>query len=133
VLDKGGDFSTDAPKKLEARIKQDGSGITIESTFNEPENGTVPLLYLGVMTNKLHLSCDGRVEQNQIGPFQMASKSTLDGKQMETQWTAVVKDEQIQGHWTHTLSDDGRRMTLEIKESFKGGQNSQATLRFVRK
>jgi hypothetical protein len=125
--------SADAPGGLETRIKQDGSGITIESTFKEPENGIVPLLYLGVMTTRMHLSLDGHDEQNQIGPFQMASKTTLNGNQMDTVWTAVVKDDQIQGHWTHTLSDDGRRLTLEIKESSTQGQNGQATLHFVRK
>lgn len=125
--------STDAPGNLETKIKQDGSGITIESTFKEPDNGIVPLLYLGVMTTRMHLSFDGREEQNQIGPFQMASKTTLNGNQMDTVWTAAVKEDQVQGHWTHTLSDDGKHMTLEIKESSTQGQTAQATLHFVRK
>jgi hypothetical protein len=132
VLDKN-QASADAPGNLEMKIKQDGSGVTIESTFKEPESGIVPLLYLGVMTNKMHLSFDGGTQQNQIGPFQMGSKTTLNGNQMETEWTAAVKDDQVQGHWKHTLSDDGKHMTLEIKESSTQGQASQATLNFVRK
>lgn len=132
VLDKN-QPSSDAPGSLETRIKQDGSGVTIESTFKEPDNGIVPLLYLGVMTTRMHLSFDGSAQQNQIGPFQMASKTTLNGNQMDTQWTAAVKDDQVQGHWTHTLSDDGKHMTLEIKESSTQGQSAQAMLRFVRK
>ncbi len=132
VLDKS-QASPGAPGNLETRIKQDGSGVTIESTFKEPDNGIVPLLYLGIMTTKMHLSFDGGDQQNQIGPFQMASKTTLNGNQMDTDWTAVVKEDQVQGHWTHKLSDDGRHMTLEIKESSTQGQNGEATLHFVRK
>ena len=132
VLDKS-QASADAPGNLEMRIKQDGSGATIETTFKEPESGVVPLLYLGVMTTKMHLSFDGSTQQNQIGPFQMGSKTTLNGNQMDTEWTAAVKDDQVQGHWKHALSDDGKHMTLEIKESSTQGQTGQATLNFVRK
>jgi len=133
VLDKKSQLPGNAPNNLETRIKQDGSGVTIESTFKEPENGIVPLLYLGIMTTRMHLGTTGIEEQNTIGPFQMASRTTLNGNQMETDWTAVVKGDQVQGHWTHKLSDDGRRMTLEIKESSTQGQNAQATLYFVKK
>lgn len=132
VLDKS-QAAPDAPGNMETRMKQDGSGMTIESTFKEPDNGVVPLLYLGVMTTKMHLSFDGREEQNQIGPFQMASKTKQNGNLMETEWNAVVKDDRVQGHWAHTLSDDGKHMTLEIKESSTQGQTAQATLHFVRK
>jgi hypothetical protein len=131
VLDKN--QAADAPGNLEIRIKQDGSGSTIESTFKEPDSGIVPLLYLGIMTSKMHLSFGGGTEQNQIGPFQMGSKTTLNGNQMDTDWTAAVKDDRVQGHWTHTISDDGKHMTLEIKESSTQGQAGQATLHFVRK
>ena len=133
VLDKKSQLPGNAPNNLETRIKQDGSGITIESTFREPENGIVPLLYLGIMTTKLHLGTSGMEEQNTVGPFQMASKTTINGNQMDTDWTAMVKGDQVQGHWTHKLSDDGRRMTLEIKESSTQGQNASATLYFVKK
>ncbi len=50
VLDRSEERPGDAPNNLEQRIKQDNSGITIESTFKEPDNGVVPLVYLGVMT-----------------------------------------------------------------------------------
>lgn len=132
VLDKGQPSGV-APGSLETRIKQDGSGVTMESTFKEPDNGIVPLLYLGVMTTRMHLSLDGSAQQNQIGPFQMASKTRLNGNQMDTEWTAVVKDNQVQGHWTHTLSDDAKHMTLEISQSATQGQTAHATLHFVRK
>jgi hypothetical protein len=132
VLDKNG-ASPDAPGNLETRIKPDGSGISIESTFKEPDNGIVPLVYLGIMTTRMHLSFDGSTQQNQIGPFQMASKTTVNGNTMDTEWTAAVKDDQVQGHWTHTISDDGKHMTLEIKENSTQGQTAQATLHFVKK
>lgn len=132
VLDKD-QPSSDAPANLETKIKQDGSGITMESTFKEPDSGVVPLVYLGIMTTRMHLSSDGGTQQNQIGPFQVASKTSINGNQMDTEWTAVVKGDQVQGHWTHTISDDGKHMTLEIKESSTQGQTAQATLHFVRK
>ncbi len=133
VLDKGSQLPSGGPGNLQTRIKQDNSGLTIESTFREPDNGIVPLVYLGVMTTKLRLSLDGTQQQNAIGPFQMASKTSMNGKQLETEWTAMVKGDQVQGHWTHTLSDDGKHMTLEIKESSTQGQSGQATLHFVKK
>jgi len=133
VLDRAGQRPGDAPNSLEQRIKLDNSGVTIESTFKEPESGVVPLLYLGVMTTRLHLSTNGEVQQNQIGPFQMGSKTTINGNQMDTEWTAAVKGDQVQGHWTHTLSSDGRHMTLAIKENSTQGQQAEATLHFVRK
>lgn len=133
ILDKRSPRPGDAPNRLETRIKQDDSGVTIESTFKEPDNAIVPLLYLGVMTTKLHLGTDGREEQNRIGPFQIGSKTTIKGNQMLTDWTAEVKGDQVQGHWTHTLSDNGKRMTLEIKENSTQGRNAEATLYFVRK
>ena len=133
ILDKASQRPGDGPNNLEQRIKQDTSGVTIESTFKEPENGVVPLLYLGVMTTRLHLSTNGEVQQNQIGPFQMGSKTTINGNQMDTDWTAAVKGDQVQGHWTHTLSSDGRHMTLAIKENSAQGPGGEATLNFVRK
>ena len=133
VLDRGSQRPGDGPNNLEQRIKQDNSGVTIESTFKEPENGVVPLLYLGVMTTKLHLSTTGETQQNQIGPFQMGSKTTINGNQMETEWTAMANGDQVQGHWTRTLSDDGRHMTLVIKESSIKGQHGEAELHFTRK
>ena len=133
VLDRSEERPGDAPNNLEQRIKQDNSGITIESTFKEPDNGVVPLVYLGVMTTRLHLSTRGDVQQNQIGPFQMGSKTTINGNQMETEWTAMAKEDQVQGHWMYTLSSDGRHMTLAIKENSTQGQQSEATLHFVRK
>jgi hypothetical protein len=133
VLEKGSPRPGDAPNGLETKIKQDGSGVTIESTFKEPENGVVPLVYLGLMSTKVHLAASGQVEQNAIGPFQMASKTTVDGNQMETEWTAMVQGDQVQGHWTQRLSDDGKHMTWDIKESSTQGQHSEATLVFVRK
>jgi len=132
VLEKN-EAQADAPRNLETRIKQDGNGVTIEATFREPENGVVPLLYLGIMTTRLHLSFDGGTQQNRIGPFQMASKTNLDGNQMNTDWTAVVEGHQVQGHWTYRLADDGKHMTLDIKETVGQGPDAQATLHFVRK
>jgi hypothetical protein len=133
VLDKQAPRPGDAPNALETKIKQDDSGVTIESSFKEPDNGVVPLLYLGIMTNKLHLNTAGQEDQTQIGPFMTVFKTTTDGKKLLTEWRAQVNGDPVEGHWVHTLSDDGKHMTLEIKESSTHGQQAEATLTFVRK
>jgi len=132
-LDKRSPRPGDAPNNLDTRIKQDGSGLTIESTFKEPDNGVVPLVYLGLMTTKMHLNTSGEEQETIIGPFTMSSKTTRNGNRMLTDWTANMRGDQVQGHWTHTLSDDGKRMTLEIEESSTQGQHSEVMLYFVRK
>jgi hypothetical protein len=133
VLDRHSPRPGDAPNDLETKIKQDNSGLTIESNFKEPDNGVVPLLYLGVMTDKLHLTTDGREQRSQIGPFMAVFKTSMDGNQLLTEWAARINGDPVQGHWIHTLSDDGKHMTLEIKESSTHTQHAEATLYFVRK
>ncbi len=133
ILDKASPRPGAAPNNLETKIKKDGSWVTIESSFQEPENGVVPLLYLGIMTTRMRLGANGDQVQNTIGPFQMASKTKVNGNQMETEWTAIEKGDTVNGHWIHKLSDDGRHMTLEIKESDPKGASSEATLYFVKK
>jgi hypothetical protein len=39
----------------------------------------------------------------------------------------------VEGHWVHTLSSDGKQMTIEIKETSTHTQHAEATLNFVRK
>jgi hypothetical protein len=133
VLDKKAPRPGDAPNALETKIKEDGSEVTIESSFKEPDSGVVPLLYLGVMTNKLRLSTDGQEQRDQIGPFMAVFKTTRDGNKLMTEWAAQVNGDPVNGHWVHTLSDDGKHMTLEIQESSTHGQHAEATLNFVRK
>jgi hypothetical protein len=133
ILDKHSPRPGDAPNSLETKIKQDNSGLTIESSFKEPDNGVVPLLYLGVMAEKVHLSTDGQEQQQQIGPFMATFKSMMDGNKLTTEWAALIKGDQVQGHWVHTLSDDGKHLTLDIQESSTHGQHAEATLQFVRK
>jgi hypothetical protein len=133
VLDKHSPRPGDAPNSLETKIKQDNSGVTIESSFKEPDSGVVPLLYLGVMTNKLHLTTDGQQQQSQIGPFMAVFKTTMEGNKLMTEWKAQINGDPVEGHWVHTLSDDGKHMTLEIQESSTHGQHAEATLNFVRK
>lgn len=133
VLDKHSPRPGDAPNNLQTKIKQDNSGFSMESTFEEPKNGVVPLLYLGVMAEKVQLNTDGQERDSQIGPFTAKFKSTMDGNKMLTDWTAQIKGDQVQGHWIHTLSEDGKHMTLEIKESSTHAQHAETTLYFVRK
>ena len=133
VLDKNQSQGSDLPLGLEQRVKQSGPEITIESKFNEPSNGVVPLVYLGIMTTTLKLDASGQEVQNQIGPFQQASKTTVNGNQMETEWRAMVKGDEVTGHWVRTIADDGKSMEMAIQEKSTQGQHGEATLRFVKK
>jgi hypothetical protein len=133
VLDKHSPKAPQVPDDLRQDIRQKGSEVTIQSQFKEPANGIAPLVMLGIMTSSLRLTTDGQEVQNQIGPFAQTSKTTLEGNKMETEWSAVVNGDPVQGHWTRTLSDDGKRMTLTIKETSTKGQAGDATLQFVRK
>jgi hypothetical protein len=133
VLDKQSPRPGDAPNELETKIKQDNAGFSMESTFLEPKNGVVPLLYLGIMAEKVQLNTDGQERETQIGPFTAKFKSSMDGNKLMTDWTAQIKGDQVQGHWVHTLSDDRKHMTLEIQETSTQAQHAEATLYFVRK
>jgi len=136
VLDKhANNTGTDpVPGDLQQRIKSNGNNVVIESVFKEPANGIAPLLYLGIMVTDMKLNTDGSQAVNQVGPFMQTSKTTIDGNKMDTEWVAKhTSGEVVNGHWTRTLSDDGKHMTLEIKESSSKGQSGNATLNFVKK
>lgn len=136
VLDKNGSNSGSmpAPDGLQQRIKTNGNNIYIESVFKEPSNGVTPLLYLGIMMSNMQLGATGSETVNQVGPFMQTSKTTIDGNKMDTDWVAKhTSGEVVTGHWTRTLSDDGKHMTLEIKENATQGQSGNITLNFVKK
>ena len=133
VLDKQHSQGDQLPDGLEQRVKQDGSDLVFEAKFPEPKNAIVPLLYLGVMVTQLKLSTDGQEVKSQVGPFAMASRTKVVFGALETDWSAAVNGDQVQGHWLRTLSPDGKRCTLQIKESSTKGQGGEATLEFVRK
>jgi hypothetical protein len=136
VLDKkaGNTATVPPPDDLRQNIKAGGGNISIDSTFKEPNNAITPLLYLGIMVTNMKLNADGSETVNQVGPFMQTSKTTIDGNKMDTEWIAKhTSGEVVNGHWTRTVSDDGKHMTLEIKESSTQGQSGTATLNFVKK
>jgi hypothetical protein len=136
VLDKkaGNTATVPPPDDLRQNIKAGGGNISIDSTFKEPNNAITPLLYLGIMVTNIKLNPDGSETVNQVGPFMQTSKTTIDGNKMDTEWVAKhTSGEVVNGHWTRTISDDGKHMTLEIKESSTQGQSGTATLNFVKK
>lgn len=133
VLDPKASNAPEGLIGLEQRIKQNGAELNIESKFPEPANGLVPLMYLGILTNSLKLNTGGSEVVNQIGPFMQTSKTTLNGNALETDWRAEVKGDPAEGHWTRTLSDDGKRMTLKVTESSTHGQSGNAELVFKKK
>ena len=132
VIDKKASNGADVPDGFTQQIKQKGNGMTVESRWMEPRDGMAPLILVGLMITRLELNTAGAEQQNQIGPFQQASKTTIDGNRMVTDWRAVVNGEDVTGQWVRTLSPDGKRMTLEIHETSKG-QNKDAHLEFVRR
>jgi hypothetical protein len=130
----GNSATVPPPGDLSQNIKAKGSNISIDSTFKEPPNGVAPLLYLGIMVTNVHLNSSGSETINQVGPFMQTLRTTIDGNKMDTEWVAKhTSGEVVKGHWTRTLSDDGKHMKLEIKESSTKGQSGTATLNFVKK
>ncbi len=135
IIDKNASTASfDIPEQLTQEIKTKGSNLMIQTTWKEPPNGIAPLGLLGIMTTNLRLNLGGQDETNEIGPFKQVSKTTMSGNQMMTDYNAlgVENGQQISGHWTRTLSDDGKQMTLEIKQS-AGSKNNDAKLVFRRK
>lgn len=136
VLDKHANNSGSVapPEGLQQRIKSSGDKISIESVFKEPSTAIAPLLYLGIMVTDIKLNADGTETVNQVGPFMQTSKTTINGNKMDTDWVAKhTSGEVVNGHWTRTLSDDGKHMTLEIKENSTQGQSGTAVLNLVKK
>jgi hypothetical protein len=133
VLDKKESHGSEQLADLLLDIKPDGNTIVIQNRFPEPANAIAPLLYLGIMTTTLKLNTDGSETTNQIGPYTQISKTTVDGNTMTTEWHSEINGDPVQGKWIRTLSDDGKRMTLQINESSTKGQSGDATLVFHRK
>lgn len=132
LLDKDCPQPPNAPMDLKTKIKQKDSRVTLESTFREPAGGVVPLIYLGVMTERMKLATNGRPQDNRFGPFLMRTQTRLQGNQMITDWVAVVGKAQVDGHWTHTLKD-ADHLILEIRQHSATGEEREATLYLVRK
>jgi hypothetical protein len=142
VLDrKSSPDASNAPNNLVQQINTNGSEMIIQSKFAQPKDGIYPLLWVGIMTERLQLKTDGTESESAIGPFELRSKTNLDGKTLVTEWTANMengsapgqKGGSVQGKWIRTLSDDGRQLTLQIKGKVSDGRTLDATLRFNRK
>jgi len=133
VVDKKSPSYKAAPQNLQEQIKQQDGKLIIRSNFAQPLNGVYPLFWVGIMVEELQLAPDGTETINHIGPFLHKSKTTIDGNKMVTDWTANVDPGSVTGNWTRTLSDDGKRMTLEINGKSSDGRVMQATLMFTRK
>jgi len=134
VLDRGGSTATfDIPDNLTQEFKPKGSDLTIVTTWKEPETGIAPLGLLGIMTTEFKCGMSGQESTNIIGPFKQVSKTTQNGNQLVTEWTAADQNgNTITGHWTRTLSDDGNQMTLELQEQ-ESGKTNNGRLIFRRK
>jgi hypothetical protein len=141
VLDKKSSGAAGAPQDLTQQIKMDGSQMIIRSKFAQPKNGIYPLLWVGIMTEELALTTDGSEASKSIGPFQMRAKTNQDGNALVTRFTANMengsapgqKGGSVEGEWLRSLSDDGKQMTLQIKNKASDGRVLNTTLTFNRK
>ncbi len=133
VMDRKSSHGSEILDELWQSIKVGNSGIVIESHFAEPKSAVAPLLYLGIMTSSIKLAANGDESQNQLGPYLHVSKTTIDGNKMITEWAAQLNGDPVQGKWVRTLSEDGRRMTLDIVENCTHDQKGEASLVFLRK
>jgi hypothetical protein len=133
-LDKTKSQVTGAPEDLRLEIKKDGNkGVVINSRYREPKSAIYPLLWVGIMTYELPLSTDGSEKTNHIGPFTHVSKTSVEGKTMQTDFTAALDKGNVTGRWVRTVSDDGREMTLHIQSKASDGRNLDQKLVFKRK
>ncbi len=122
------------PDSLTQVIRVRDGNVQVTSTWRESDRGISPLLYLGIMVSELKLATDGSQSENRFGPFTQATKTTIDGNHMTTEWSANSTDSgSAQGTWIRTLSADGKQMTLEIRQTASDRQSRTGTLVFHRK
>ncbi len=142
VLDKKkSPEAAQAPQDLVQQIKMSGSDMIIKSKFAQPRNGIYPMLWVGIMTEELHLTTDGTEASKSIGPFQLRAKTNQDGDALVTNWTANMENGMapgqqagsVEGQWLRSMSEDGRVMTLQIKGRCSDGRILDTKLYFNRK
>ena len=142
VLDKKkSPEAAQAPQELVQQIKLGGSNMIIKSKFAQPRNGIYPMLWVGIMTEELHLNTDGSEASKSIGPFQLRSKTQQDGDAIVTSWTANMENGMapgqeggsVEGQWLRSVSEDGRVMVLQVKGKCSDGRTLDTKLYFNRK
>jgi hypothetical protein len=133
-LDKAQSTATsDIPDGLEQQIKHKGPGVLIQSRWRELNNATAPMVLLGVMVSELSLKTDGTSSTTQMGPFAASATTKEDGNNMTTNWQTTVNGQAVTGHWTRTLAEDGKSMTLNIEQTSSEGKPGSAKLVFKRR
>lgn len=134
IIDKQASTANfDIPDNFTEQIKMKGNELSVQSTWKEPKNGVAPLPLLGLMITESKLKADGAEQRNQVGPFVQITKTTINGKEMVTEYNAGSEEgKSVSGKWVRTLSDDGRQMTLVITQTGNGA-NSEGRLVFRRK
>ena len=134
VIDKNASTANfEIPDNLTQQIKIKGTDVSVQTSWREPKNGIAPLPLLGIMINDLKMTADGQEQRHQVGPFVQLTKTTLEGNQLVTEYTAASEEgKSVEGRWTRTLSPDGKQLILEITQN-GSGQNAQGRLTFKRK
>lgn len=134
IIDKQASTANfEIPDTLTQQIKLKGSDLRVQTTWKEPKNGIAPLPLLGIMVSESKFTADGQEQRNQVGPFVQLIKTTVNGNEIVSDYTAASEQgKSVQGHWTRTLSADGQQMTLDIKQT-GAGQNAQGRLVFRRR
>ena len=132
-IDKKKTQAVGAPENLQIELKEDGNKLRVKSKYREPKSGVYPLLWVGIMTYDLELATDGSPTTNHIGPFTHVSKTTVNGNQMTTDFTAKIENGDVTGKWVRTVSGDGREMTCQINTKASDGRTLNQTLVFKKK
>ena len=130
-----------APQDLVQQIKIEGSQMVIKSKFAQPKDGVYPILWVGIMTEELRRATDGSEAAKSIGPFELRAKTNQDGNALVTRFTANMengaapgqKGGTVEGEWLRTISDNGKEMTLQVKNRCSDGRTLDTTLYFNRK
>jgi hypothetical protein len=128
ALDKKQNKDSQAPGNLLQEIRRQGGKIVISSKYDQPKNGVYPLVWLGIMTEKLELNPDGQQFTTSIGPYKYASRTTVFANSMVTDWSAINRPGSVKGQWVRTLEDDGKLMRLRVKVNSSDGRSYDRTL-----
>ena len=140
VADFSGDWrvvsatGTTAPEEFRMQVTQSSTSLHVKAHWAEPKNGEYGLTLLGLTTQDVTLSTDGREDLNQAGPFVLHARTLWSGARLVTNWsTSEFSGVSFQGEWVRSLSADGHEMSIEIHANSSNGQHSEAVLKFQRR
>jgi hypothetical protein len=125
---------TTPPAGFVMQTNQSSTTFGVKAHWTGPENGAYGLTLVGLVAPELTFSMDGREDLNQTGPLAIHSKTRWNGARLITTWkTSEFLGVSFEGQWVHSVSADGRELTLEIHANSSQGRHSDAALKFRKK